>query len=442
MAREYDPLNAQLMADHHRTLVLRLLKQHGPMSRAEIAKSLGLAPSVITRLVRELLADGCAVEDVQGKSKIGRRPILISFNQDYATAIGVHIQRNKVECALVNMGGKILSRWEMSVSPPPQLERVLSTLAQAIGALRQSNTIGVGVAVSGLVDVRTGHNVFSPVLEWQDVRVREVLESACGLPVYVENDANVLAIAEMLYGAGRRYSDFVCLMVGEGLGSGIMIGKKLHRGAFGGAGEIGHTAVSVDESAPLCRCGERGCLEEFCSNRALSRQAKALGSTDWRELASAARAGDHQAKRVFEEFGRLLGLGIKNAVNIINPQAVIIGGELMEAKDLFFAVTAETVCKHSFPQGRMVIEVLPWEVGEAGFLLGAAGLVEEEFLESPIFRRGKREKEADADDVTGVVGWMPGFGVGRRGCGTGNHGSDRVAGNRSHCLGRLLRGME
>jgi len=372
------------MGDHHRSLILRLIQRHSPMSRADIARTLGLAPSVVSRFVRELLADGCLVETVKAKTSAGRRPVLLEFNPDYGTAIGAHVQRHKLECALVNMGGDILSRWELPFSTCPHPEEVVPRLAQAISALRQENTLGIGIAVSGLVDFRTGEDVFSPVLEWREVALKEFIEDSCGLPVHVENDANALAVAELLHGAARDFSDFICVMVGEGLGSGIVIGGRLHRGAFGGAGELGHTSITVDEDAPTCRCGERGCLEEFCSNRALSRQAQALGYSDWRALAAAARGGDAQAKAAFHRFGYLLGLGIRNVVNIVNPQAVVIGGELMEASDLFFEITTDVIQKHSFPQGKTVPTVVPWQVGESGFLVGAAGLIEEEFLSSPI----------------------------------------------------------
>lgn len=381
---EAQAINASLMGDHHRSLILRLIQKHGPMSRAEIARTLGLAPSVVSRFVRELLSDGCLVETERAKTSAGRRPVLLEFNPNYGTAIGAHLQRHKAECALVNMGGDILSRWELPFPARPHPEDVLPRLAQAVNALRQDNTLGVGVAVSGLVDLQTGEDVFSPVLEWREVALKGFIEENCGLPVHVENDANALAMAELLHGAARNFSDFMCVMVGEGLGSGIVIGGRLHRGAFGGAGELGHTSITIDEDAPLCRCGERGCLEEFCSNRALNRQAEALGYPDWRALAAAARKGDPQAKSIFHRFGHLLGLGIRNVVNIVNPQAVIIGGELMEASDLFFDTTAEVIQKHAFPSGKTAPAVLPWQVGETGFLVGAAGLIEEEFLSSPI----------------------------------------------------------
>ncbi len=377
-------LNPKLMHDHHRVLILRHLHFHGPASRADLARTLGLAPSVITRIVRELTAEGCLVETECPRSSLGRRPTLLAFNPDYRTVIGAHIQPGKLECALLNMGGRILARWEAAVDPQPDPKQVFDLLLKAVVALQRDNTLGLGIAISGLIDIRTGETIFSPVLQWERVNFREIIGQACDLPVHVENDANALAVAELLHGAGRHYRDFLCVMVSDGLGGGIVLGGRLHRGVFGGAGELGHTAIDPREDAPLCRCGERGCLEEFCSKRALNREAQRLGLADWRALGEAARAGHKEAEQVFRRFGYFLGLGLKNAVNLLNPEAVIIGGDLMEFADLFLEVAKEVICRHSFPRGRTAPEILLWQVGKEGFLVGAGGLVVEEFLTSPI----------------------------------------------------------
>lgn len=384
-SRQGEPvLNPKVMGDHHRLLLLRYLRLHGPSSRADLSRSLGLAPSVVSRLVRDLLAEGCLVERECTKTPMGRRPTLLAFNPDYRTVIGAHIQTDKLECALLNLGGHILARWESLLEGAPAPEYIFELLFKAVNALRRENTMGIGVAISGLIDVKTGKIVFSPVLQWEGINIREALERGCALPVHVENDANALAVAELLHGAGRNYKDFLCVMVSDGLGSGVVLGGRLYRGTLGGAGELGHTTIDSSESASICRCGERGCLEEFCSKRALNREAQRLGLSGWRALGDTARAGDPQAQRAFLRFGHFLGLGLKNAVNLLNPEAVIIGGDLAEFADLFLHATKKVVCEHCFPGGRTAPEVVLWQVGKEGFLVGAGGLVVEEFLSSPI----------------------------------------------------------
>ncbi|MCS7240351.1 MAG: ROK family transcriptional regulator [Candidatus Bipolaricaulota bacterium] len=377
-------LNPKVMGDHHRLLLLRYLRLHGPTSRADLARSLGLAPSVVSRLVRELLAEGCLVERECPKTPLGRRPTLLAFNPDYRTVIGAHIQTDKLECALLNLGGHVLARWESIIGKEPGPEQVFELLFKAVNALRRENTLGIGVAISGLIDVKTGRIVFSPVLQWEGINIREALEKGCALPVHVENDANALAVAELLHGAGRNYKDFLCVMISDGLGGGVVLEGRLYRGMLGGAGELGHTTIDPSDGASICRCGERGCLEEFCSKRALNKEAQRLGLEDWRTLGEMARRGDTHAQKAFLRFGYFLGLGLKNAVNLLNPEAVIIGGDLAEFADLFLHTAKEVVCKHCFPGGRTAPEIVLWQVGKEGFLVGAGGLVVEEFLSSPI----------------------------------------------------------
>ncbi|MCS7216468.1 MAG: ROK family protein [Candidatus Bipolaricaulota bacterium] len=338
----------------------------------------------MSRLARELLAEGCLVERECIKTSVGRKPTLLAFNPNYRTVIGAHIQTDKLECALLNLGGYVLARWESIIEREPMPEQVLELLFKAVNALRQENTLGIGVAISGLIDAKTGKIVFSPVLQWEGINIREVLEKGCTLPVYVENDANALAAAELLHGAGRNYKDFLCVMISDGLGCGVVLGGRLYRGTLGGAGELGHTTIDLGDDAPICRCGEQGCLEEFCSKRALNREAQRLGLKDWRVLGEMARMGDPYAQKAFLRFGYYLGVGLKNAVNLLNPEAVIIGGDLTEFADLFLNTVKEVVRKHCFPGGRTAPEIMLWQVGKEGFLIGAGGLVVEEFLSSPI----------------------------------------------------------
>jgi len=377
-------INARVMGDHHRSLVLNLLRRHGPMCRAEVARTLGLASSALTRLMRDLIQEGLVLENGSVPSAIGRRPTMISFNPDCRTCIGVHLQRQKVDIALVNLTGALVSRQELLVTEHDTPSDVLQRTAEAIRAMREENTLGVGIAISGLVDVRVGEDVFSPVLGWRNIPLSQMIHDAVGIPVYLENDANALASAEAWYGAARGFSDFLCVMIGDGVGSGVFIHGTLYRGAIGGAGEVGHTTFDPRDSAPVCRCGERGCLEEYCTNRYLDREARGLDFPDRYALIEAARAGDRGARAVLQRMGIALGIGLRNAANILNPQAIIVGGEHMVFADLFFPATIQLIQEHSFPAGRYNPEVLPWKLGEDGFLIGAAGFVAEDFLSSPL----------------------------------------------------------
>lgn len=337
----------------------------------------------MTRIVQRLLEEG-SVDEIGEVSDggVGRRAVLLRFNGDFATSIGVHIAADHVTCALVNLDAKILSRSEMMIEGPSDVTGIQRSVSRALLSLVQEDTVGIGVAVSGLVDVETGEAVYSPVLGWHDVQIREPLQEATQLPVFVENDANALALAEYLYGNGQGFHSLLCIMIGDGIGGGIILNGDLHRGASGAAGEIGHTMVEPD--GPVCRCGEVGCLEEYCANRALLREANKLGLDSVSELADSARQGNEQAVDVFRKMGQRLAFATKDAVNLLSPQAILVGGERAADSDLFFDEFAGTLVDHVFPKGGRKPEVRECVTGEDGLLLGAAGLVSKAFLRSPV----------------------------------------------------------
>ena len=369
-----------LLRRHNRGLVLNLLREGAPLSRTALARKTGLAPSVLTRLVRELLAEGIVTEVGKAESNGGRRPTLLALNPDYAYAIGLKVEKTRVLAARINLAGEIRARHALPF-PNPRPEGFLELAQSLVAELAHGEILGVGIGISGLVDAARGIELYSPILGWREVPLAGPLSEAIGLPVHLENDVNALTLAECWYGAGRAFRNFVCVTVGEGIGAGVVVDGKLYRGAAGGAGELGHT--TLDPHGPLCRCGERGCLEVYASDRFLVGQAKALGHETIDGLAAAARAGDLAAQAVFAEMGRALGIGVKNLVNLLNPEAVVLGGERLDAADLFLPAFEEQMRHHSFPKEAEDLAIVPAELGEGGFLIGAATLAVREFFRLP-----------------------------------------------------------
>jgi predicted NBD/HSP70 family sugar kinase len=376
--------NQELIRNHNRGLVINLLRTSGPMSRTDLARRTGLAPSALTRLIRTFLAEGVVEEIGKTESNGGRRAILISFNPHYAYTIGVKVERCRLLAARVDLAGQICARHSIALEEAPQPERIVEQIAEAVAAVRQGRTLGAGIAISGFVDAARGVDLFSPLLEWRDVPLGEPLARLLELPVWVENDVNALTLAECWHGAGHRFRNFVCITVGEGIGAGVVIGGELYRGAFGGAGEVGHITINPD--GPRCRCGEQGCLEVYASDQFLRKEANRLGFLEISDLATAAHEGDARAKDVFLRMGRYLGIGVKNVVNLLNPEAIVLGGERMDAADLFLPSFEEAVRHHSFPEEAKQLEIIPAELGPDGFLIGAATLVTAEFFRLPTER--------------------------------------------------------
>ncbi len=373
--------NQTFLRKYNRRLLVGLLRTEGPLSRSELARRTGLSPSVLTRRVQNLLREGVVLEAGKSPSNGGRRPTLLSFNPDYAGTIGIKIERSRLLAARVDLTGRILARCETDLEDPSSALRAVAEMEKTVDRLATGRILGVGVSVSGCMDAQRRTDLYSPILGWRNIPLATLLEAALHLPVQVENDVNALALAERTHGAGRRFAHFICLTVGEGIGAGIVLDGVLYRGAFGAAGEVGH--ITLDPNGKRCRCGERGCLEVYASDRFLSAEAERLGQAGIPALVDAARNGDTRAREAFKRMGRYLGLGAKNLVNLLNPEAIVLGGERMDAADLFLPAFEETVRQHSFPQAAAKLEIVPGELGSDGFLIGAAALAAEDAFGVP-----------------------------------------------------------
>ena len=370
-----------LVRSQNRALVINLLRTEGSLSRADIAKKTGLAPSALTRLMRALLEEGVVEEIGKASSNGGRPATLVGLNCEHASCIGIKIERTRVLAARVDLAGSITERADVPIADPPDPDKTLGEVARMARQMTEGNILGLGVCVSGFVDPVSGVNLFSPILQWENVAVRSILEAKLDLPIHVENDVNALSLAECWYGAGKAYKHFVCVTVGEGIGSGVVIGGELYKGAFGGAGEFGH--ITIDPNGPVCRCRERGCLEVYASDQYLLEEARRLGFGTLQAMTAAARDGSEEGRAAFRQMGINLGIGTRNLVNLLNPEAIILGGERMEDADLFLAAFREEVCKHSFPSEAARLQIVPATLGPDGFLVGAATLASAEFFRLP-----------------------------------------------------------
>jgi N-acetylglucosamine repressor len=373
--------NQDLVRRQNRAIIINLLRLNGPLSRTDIAERAGLAPSCLTRVVRELLNEGVVAEIGKTGSSGGRPAVLVALNANYARTIGVKVESRRILAASVDMSGAIVARAETAFDDAPSPSVAINAIVRLTDKLRVGRTLGVGVSISGFVDPITGADLYSPILGWEKVPLREPLARRLSLPVWVENDVNALALAERWYGAGRRFQHFVCITVGEGIGAGVVIHGEIYRGAFGGAGELGH--MTIDPDGPVCRCQERGCLEVYASDRFLIEEAHRLGFPTIAEMAAAARDGGSGAREAFARMGKFLGFGTKNLVNLLNPEAVVLGGERMDEADLFLPALEEEVRRHSFPAEAERLCIVPAELGADGFLIGPATLVAADFFRLP-----------------------------------------------------------
>jgi predicted NBD/HSP70 family sugar kinase len=317
--------------DVNRSAILAHLGAHGPASRAELARTLSLSPALMTQLTKDLLHDGLLCELEHQPSQGGRPARMLGLVSSAGSAVGVKVAADHVVFVEVGIDGSLLrsASEPFDASATTMLTMLSSLLRTFIAGGSQAPLLGIGVGVPGSVDSQAAGVVSSTQLKWNNVPIGSTLRRELGLPVLVENNVNALAMAERLYGLGRRYRNFLAVTIGTGVGAAIVVEGGIVRGSGGGAGEIGHFPVS--DQGPLCSCGNSGCLETFVSESALVETARGRGiiapGAGITALRDAADQDNPEAIAVFGEAGHLLGRVIAGIVHVLDPEIVIFLGE-------------------------------------------------------------------------------------------------------------------
>lgn len=364
----------QFIRSLNRRLVIDTLRRKGEMSRTDLGRRIGVEPSTITSIVQDLMQEGLVKEVGMGTSTGGRRPILLNLNYNYGHTLGAKVEAERVLAGLITLDGRLEASSEVKYPRGSTSKKMFTALEKAVAKLPQaSRLLGVGVGISGFVHSSQNHLMYSPILGWKDEDLGTPLQRMFDCPVSISNDVNALALGEKWHGVGQNFRNFICVTVGEGIGAGIYLEGHLYEGASGGAGELGHTCIQIN--GPQCRCGEYGCLEALASDDFLAREAQRYGLPgDPGKLVKAVEKGDEKARDIFQQMGKHLGVGLKNLINLLNPEAIIIGGERLNALKWFQGAMEEELHRHSFSDEPNKIEIIAADLSEAGWLIGAGTL--------------------------------------------------------------------
>ncbi|WP_439565987.1 ROK family protein [Microcella sp.] len=324
-------LRPMARTDVNRSAILAHLGAHGPASRAELARSLSLSPALMTQLSKDLISDGLIRELAHQASQGGRPARMLGLVASAGRAVGVKVAADHLAFVEVGIDGTVgrTASEPFDAAASTMLAVLADRLRRFIAGGADTPLLGIGVGVPGDVDAQGTGVVNSTQLGWTNAPIGASLRRELGLPVLVENNVNAVAMAERLYGLGRRHSSFLVVTIGTGIGAAIVVDGVIVRGTRGGAGEIGH--IPVREDGPRCSCGNRGCLETFISEGALVRIARERGviaaDAGITALRDAAAAGDTAAATVFSEAGHLLGRTLAGLVHALDPEIIILLGE-------------------------------------------------------------------------------------------------------------------
>ena len=370
--------------DINKQIVLNYVRDRAPISRAEIARETALQRSTISAIVEDLQADGLIEETGTGDSTGGRKPTLLRLKTGTPVAIGIDITPRKTTVALADLAGQILNQETFPTSPDVAfMSAEIIRRVKKHAAENKKFNLEVGISVPGIADQTTGSVLYIPFFDWSNWDICRQIAKQTNLRATVDNDANATALAELWFGEERNRKDrnFITVLVGEGIGTGIIFDGQIYRGDGGAAGEFGH--MIVGENAPVeCSCGGRACWEAHASEKAIrfryqNQQKKRLSKNgDYRieQLIKLANEGDAEAAKIFKETGRFLGIGISNLIVGFSPQAVIVSGAIVKVWDLI---------KDEINQlaGRSVRQELPRTIirasslGDLPTLTGALSLV-------------------------------------------------------------------
>lgn len=382
-----------LSRDLNRAAIFRTIVNSGPIARKTISERLGLSPATVTAVTRELIEQGLIRVAERAPSRGGRPALLLELVGGAANTFGVKIAPDHVVGVRTNLEAEIVeSHLEpFDAGADDAIDRLGDVLAGWTSGESASPLLGIGVGVSGVFDVATGL-LDSPLLGWRHVELAARLRERVGLPVFIDNDVNTLAVSEHLYGRGQGLSNFLTVTIGRGVGLGIVAGGDIYRGHRGGAGEFGHTAAVED--GPRCTCGKHGCLEAVVSEPALVAEARRLEILTRRQgsakLLALAASGDLETRRLYRRAGAVLGRSVANLVNVLAPELVLVSGEGTEAWAFMEEGFRESYAATLFqPLRDVAVEVDPWD--DTKWAVGAAALVLRATFSAPL--------DASDDDV-------------------------------------------
>jgi glucokinase-like ROK family protein len=389
--------------------VLNHLREGGLRSRSDIVRSTGLTRAVVAQRVSELLARGLLVEDSLGPSTGGRAPRQLRFRSDAGHVLVADLGATSVDVAIADLSGRILGHLaepaDVAEGPELILARVDALFEELLGGGYETpgNLWGIGIGVPGPVDFGSGWVVAPPIMPgWGEFPIRARFAERHKVPVWVDNDVNVMTLGELRAGAARGHRTVVLVKIGTGIGAGVVIDGHLHRGAQGSAGDVGHTQVT-GETAVVCRCGKVGCLEALAGGAALARDALTLardgtspilarrlaerGRLEAEDVSWAASHGDAASVQLITRAGRLVGEMLSTMVHILNPSLIVVGGGVANAGDPLLAAIREAVYRRSLPLATRDLEVRRSTLGSHSGVVGVATMVIDELFSQARFGR-------------------------------------------------------
>ncbi|MEK8033852.1 ROK family transcriptional regulator [Ideonella sp. DXS29W] len=375
--------NQQMLKDINRMALVRHLCAHPGLSRADLATAVGLTKSTVSMLVRELLDEGWLVErEVVATGDLGRRPTPLFIDPSRLLLLGAEVGIETIRVVATSLTGEVLAR--TVANHGTTAKACISALATALNKLRkqldesQHQIIGIGVGLPGGVDEARGFLHFAPNLQWRDVpfgaQLTEKLAGTSleGVPLFVQNEADVAAIGELEFNPARASNPLLYVSINQGVGAGVIVGDRLLTGSRGFAGEVGHIVLQIN--GPQCSCGRRGCAEALIGLRALSRSTEGEEAAPLAELRQRLADDDSETARAVKKAGSYLGVLLQNLSAAYDPACIVLGGSVVELGDVFLQPALKTLNDYAAAANLEPTSVQVSRFGADAVAVGAAAL--------------------------------------------------------------------
>lgn len=397
---------SSLIKKMNMSLILDVIRKKGPISRSEIAEITELTPATITNITSELIDAKLVIEGEVGESSGGRKPIMLRIRCDYYRVIGIYIGSRKLKIMASDLMANSKYNKQITYEKEQVTYEEISKLLEAeIKNIKEKyenkgkKIVGIGIGINGVVDTQKGTLIFAPNLGWRNVNIKEEFEEKFDIPVFVDNNTRTMALGESWFGTGKNAQNFFCINIDYGVGGSFFIDDKIYRGTSFGAGEIGHTTVDIN--GEICSCGNKGCLETVASVKALRKkvyegyinnkesaifEGKEIESVDdihSTHIFDAANNGDAFAISLIKETGEKIGVGIANIINTLNPELVVINGEIISTGEILLEPIVTTVMKRGFRSSVNATKIVLSKLGNMAYLKGAIVLATQHIFEEP-----------------------------------------------------------